>query len=122
MPKMLVINMASIGKWRRKEISCNLEENTPVLTKVEAKRMVRKLCRHHKYIVPAMKFSSRSNNHQTARIRIDGSKVWFPSMPNAEVICHELAHINLRGNHTEEWFTNLIEMLRYSKNHNYWRL
>lgn len=94
-------------------------ENRIYLTRLEAKRFVRKICKHFKQDPITLKFHrgrrrSGSGNWETRTIRICHD-------PSVLLLAHEIAHIFTKSGHTKRGLAMLEKIILYSRKKYYWR-
>jgi hypothetical protein len=106
----------------------NLEFNIFV-SKIQAKRIIRKLAKHYKVPVPETKFNARrkpdSGLHQNRKDGIPVNIIKVSNKPAVAVLCHEFMHSlaiqrGMKGSHTHKYFELMAEIINYAHKRNYW--
>ena len=107
-------------KWRNLEDHEFLSYRVP-LSNVEAKRLTRKLSEQYNIQAPILKFNKKRNIKRTASANYKEFIVRLPHNPDAELVCHEIAHLIVKKGHCKTWYETLKELLIYASKKNYWK-
>ena len=111
-----IINKNRYHSIEREEFSV---ERITLLTKIEVKRFVRKICQHFKQEPITLKFHRKRKlsglaNWETRTIRLCYD-------PSVLLVAHELAHIFTKSGHTKRSLAMLEKIVLYSRKKNFWR-
>ena len=96
-------------------------EHETRLTRTEAKRYVRKICRHFKQDPIALKFHGKRNRTNSGSSDQEARIISVSHKPSVLVVAHELAHIFTESGHTKRGLAMLEKIIVYSRKKNYWR-
>lgn len=91
------------------------------LTKIEAKRYVKKICRHFKQEPITIKFHGKRNGRNSGSADWEGRIIRVSHNPTVLVLAHELAHIFTKSGHTKRGLVMLEKIIVYSRKKNYWK-
>ena len=98
------------------------EEEAIILTRIEAKRFVRKSCKHFKMsTIPTLKFHAKKNLLQSGLADSEANEILVGTKPSVLTLSHELSHIFTKSGHTKRAWIMLYNIITYARKNQYWK-